>query len=394
MKNFLTNYCNEYSYKNTGTDNENFADFVNYLGEQIKDCRIYEDIGITSINSACLLWQDSKFLVRNVALSNDKHYLTFEIPQSAICEGNALLAIRDNNDKIIWSWHIWVYKPETDKTITNGSNVYKIMPSYLGYCHPRNRYYPEKTCYLKFTQTRTGYSKIVTIVLSKGEIADVGNSVYYQWGRKDPFPGQLLDWKEDGKKDYFGAINKPVYDEHGMEIISSTIYEGRMSLSDAISNPQIQAVTPNNNDVIWHTDIPNKASNTWYENLWSVKYSTNKYITKSIYDPSPVGYSVPSSKTFGGMNSKIKKVSSESFRVTLDINGTELNLPWTLHRTYKGNYLTNSAETYEIDNFNIWVSAAEAYATLKPGAKRNLWVTTTSKIKNYALPLIVVQNSD
>ena len=57
---------------------------------------------------AVLVWQDEENLVTNVRLSSDKHSLTFDVPQATIKQGNAIVAVRDTDSRIMWSWHIWV----------------------------------------------------------------------------------------------------------------------------------------------------------------------------------------------------------------------------------------------------------------------------------------------
>ena len=81
----------------------------------------------------------------------DTGYITFKTTNT---QGNALIAIRDANDNILWSWHIWVTNYNPDATgatsLVNGS--YELMNRDLG------------------------------------AISDDQAGLCFQWGRKDPFP--------------------------------------------------------------------------------------------------------------------------------------------------------------------------------------------------------------
>ena len=81
--------------------------FVNHLDAAITDPYIYNNAGCTPLD-AVLVWQDEENLVTNVRLSSDKHSLTFDVPQATIKQGNAIVAVRDADSRIMWSWHIWV----------------------------------------------------------------------------------------------------------------------------------------------------------------------------------------------------------------------------------------------------------------------------------------------
>lgn len=90
---------------------------MNHAGNPITDPYIYNNVDCTPDN-ATLVWQDSRNLVTNVDLSADNHSLTFEVSQENIAQGNAVIAVRNSNDEILWSWHIWVtdYVPGVKQT--------------------------------------------------------------------------------------------------------------------------------------------------------------------------------------------------------------------------------------------------------------------------------------
>ena len=80
-------------------------------------------------------------------------------------EGNALIAVKNGNGSIVWSWHIWV-------TDTPGNHTYKSSKSDVYYVMDRN---------LGATRADKG----------TGEEWKESVGTLYQWGRKDPFAQNL-----------------------------------------------------------------------------------------------------------------------------------------------------------------------------------------------------------
>lgn len=89
-------------------------------------------------------------MITSLTLSADKKSITF----TAAKPGNALVAIRDTEGTILWSFHLWISPVET----VLYPNGYYVLDRNLG------------------ARSNT-----------KGEISSWG--LYYQWGRKDPMPG-------------------------------------------------------------------------------------------------------------------------------------------------------------------------------------------------------------
>ncbi|MBO5626683.1 MAG: hypothetical protein J5953_12975 [Prevotella sp.] len=71
--------------------------------------------------SGSLVWKDvSTDIVTDLAVSGD--FLTFSVPQSAIMQGNAVVAVKDGDGKIMWSWHLWF----TDSGALSGVGSYGL----------------------------------------------------------------------------------------------------------------------------------------------------------------------------------------------------------------------------------------------------------------------------
>lgn len=102
--------------------------------------------------SVDILWQDSPGLIADdISIEDGKVVFT-----AAEGKGNALIAVRDANNTILWSWHLWLTDTPADQTYKNNNLV--VMDRNLG-------------------ATSTAYTA------SRKEVL----GMYYQWGRKDPF---------------------------------------------------------------------------------------------------------------------------------------------------------------------------------------------------------------
>lgn len=259
---------------------------------------------------ACLVWQDEQNLVTEVALSDDKHYLTFKVDESNIRQGNAVVALRDKDGYIMWSWHIWAtpYKLGEDLvTVTNKSSVsYDFLPLNIGWCYTRTASYAPRSVKVRIKQDETGLGKgagkeqIFTIKQSPHTII-AGNNPYFQYGRKEPMPAGM----PDGADKYYTA--NPDY-----EFVKKDLGDGNRDLDQQIRTPY--GFNIRNGDRI--------LSNLW--NSCSVETSINDDpVTKTIYDPSPVGYSLPPMAAFTGFTYEGQDVSgNNAFQ-------TRFNSPYT-----------------------------------------------------------------
>ena len=205
--------------------------FVNHLGAQITDPYIYNNANCT-VGSAELVWQDAQYLIRNIALTDNNKYIQFEITKENIEQGNAVIAVKNSEGTIMWSWHIWVTNKNVYETYTYGD--YNFMP----------------------------------IALGQRETAQGTTCTFYQWGRKDPF-----------------------------RTSGHTVNNGGVAQSIAIQNPGIfyKGISYD-----WSQQKYNNGYDYW--NVGNTGNSTTQAVTKSIYDPSPVGYKLPPCDAFSSLN--------------------------------------------------------------------------------------------
>ena len=111
-----------------------------------------------------LLWQDYKGLITDVVLlpeetfcENNVQYVKFTTAtQEAIQQGNALIAVKNDEGTVLWSWHIWVTNNEEVTRFTpmqNASGNSNPMSNLnLGYCNDVSEYWPERKVYVKVVQ--------------------------------------------------------------------------------------------------------------------------------------------------------------------------------------------------------------------------------------------------
>ncbi len=237
-----------------------------------------------------LLWQDAPNLVTNIEYNDTADgNISFTVNRDYICQGNAVIVIKAANNSILWSWHIWVTDEDLSKTVevTNHQNhKYKFMPVNLGWCADRVITYAARSCKVRFIAGNQ--SQEMTIQQTSKSITLGGGSPYYQWGRKDPFI------PSGG-----GLTNKTWYDPDGSARTESPYWFvgggiGKQSISSYVSSPQAMS--------------KNDDGDYFYSNLWCANnFFTAEFdpqndnpVVKTIYDPSPVGFTVPPGNAFTG----------------------------------------------------------------------------------------------
>ena len=195
-----------------------------------------ESVG--EVASAVVLWESmgtSDYhsvgcLVTNVSASGG--FISFETA-AKFKEGNAVIAAKDSQGKVLWSWHIWITDQPQPHTYNNGAGV--LMDRNLG--------------------------------AVSAEPGDAGtHGLFYQWGRKDPFLGSS---KIDKIQEAKSTITWP-------EPVMTSAETGTVAAS--IENPTTFIMSDDKNMYDWIYGSRNDA-------LWASD--------KTIYDPCPAGWRVP-----------------------------------------------------------------------------------------------------
>ena len=196
---------------------------------------------VGEIDAAVVLWEtwNNAEEVAKRSIVNACHYeggyIYFLVPEN-FHPGNALLAAQDEDENVLWSWHIWI--PQTPVTDINEANIST-----------------------RLMMSRNLGALVDTPAEGVAPVESFG--LMYQWGRKDPFPG-IGD----------AATNAPAT-LNGTPITS---IEGKNSLAGAVQHPTEFYYT---DDQDWQNEGNDVVAALWGE------------ATKTIYDPCPPGYVLP-----------------------------------------------------------------------------------------------------
>ena len=193
---------------------------------------------------------------------------TLKVPVSGV-KGNALVAIRDASGKNVWSFHIWVTEASDLTYINEERGTFKMMDRNLG----------------------------ATSVTPKDQNA---YGVWYQWGRKDPFPRPL------------DIVRSSATTVDNKELTANATTSAEVgTVSYTISNPDIRIFSAND----WH--------NEWRNNgLWGNSDGLTKNV-KTVYDPCPEGYCVPDQNCYQGFTFTSKTECDNNYGHLFVIDGSQ-----------------------------------------------------------------------
>ena len=302
---------------------------------------------ISGVKGAKLLWQDEYGLIEPSSIRVVDNYLYFEIKEGSITQGNALIAATSGENgtgDILWSWHIWVTDADFKNKVkiyggaslnyntgsTSGRKEFNFMKMPLGFCNSTTLKYPERKIVATIKQTGIGGNETSVTITQSGSSSVVKsygeNSTFYQWGRKDPFPGS--DGNLCNTSNYNKSTPKYCYDADGNSFeykkVGGDTSNGRTSKGGSIKNPYtfFYSLTTGTD-----TDPANDWCNETTYNNWSSNDNgvtfVDHTVVKSLYDPCPIGFKVPETTSFTGFtktgdnvwnNSSYYNVSSETYK--------------------------------------------------------------------------------
>lgn len=195
-----------------------------------------------------VLWKTDTKLLQHVTF--DEGCGSFYIPETegrdnGLLSGNALIAARDAEGAIVWSWHVWVtdYDPEISFVELGGET---FMSRNLGALANDNA--------------------------TTGKVFE-SFGLFYQWGRKDPFVGPASYNAQ-------GATDAAMY--NGKE---SRTYISYTESTDKIGTVEYARSNP----MTFILGV--KDSN--YDWLYSAHNGTLWHDAKGLWDPCPKGWRVP-----------------------------------------------------------------------------------------------------
>lgn len=110
--------ANTSAYTSTAPSANNIlSNFINHTGNAITDPYISKNADCTPAKAE-LVWQDEPSLVTDIKYNNRGNgNISFSVKKNTIRQGNAVIAIKDAGNNVLWSWHIWVTDEDINKTI-------------------------------------------------------------------------------------------------------------------------------------------------------------------------------------------------------------------------------------------------------------------------------------
>ena len=256
---------------------------------------------IKSIASAQVLWETFGTATRpNVgdliqSVSFEDNAIFFYTAET-YKEGNAVIAAKDASGTILWSWHIWFTDQPEEQVYPNNAGI--MMDRNLG-----------------------------ATSATPGEVEAYG--LHYQWGRKDPFLGSnVLTYRDeygssiDDTQKAASTLTWPqaVYAEYTTVTIDYTI-----------KKPTTRVIGDSSTYDDWMSDNPDQTR-------WKP--------TKTIYDPCPAGWRVPTGGSSGRdgfwANAGFENANYDSANFGFSFNlGSGLYAWYPLPGYYAYNYFNN-----------------------------------------------------
>ena len=297
--------------------------FLNHADEDITSPAIS---GIADVD---VLWDDATHMVApgtTVLSRADRKPFYHKDPSETygyiyfyvddIAQGNALLVAKDDGGTIVWSWQIWaVTKPETflkkvgvesnSLDVNDNPNPYKSIygtnyfwqKADLGQHGKESGIVEPRYCDVEFTQYFQGkeLKKVVVRFLQSG-VNDVQDEpIFYQWGRKDPMPRNKF-----GITGITSGINTQ---NTGRTIREPNVFFGGTAY---------YVPTGERYDNLWNTNIT--AAPTTPESDGTSTGSLDRYVEKTIYDPSPPGFHTANLYALSGFN-PVSPINETKIRV-------------------------------------------------------------------------------
>ena len=325
---------NSNAYETTATGTYVLQHFQDHAGQPITNPWIEKtnSSAYANIDGAKIVWSDEKDLVTSPTIAHDASgdgYLDFEVKQSDIKSGNAVVAVTKGGT-VVWSWHLW-FAPKSALTpipVTNyQGKTYNFTTETLGW-KPKGEvttYNAPRTVKVKVEQTiANGGAKLFTVIniTQNNGGKKEGISTLYQFGRKDALPG-----------------TNTFYPTTGYSFDNTT---GGRSLGYAIQHPENMFIYAQTGTYYYDW------CNATYYNLWSADNTTTGFndnaVVKTVYDPCPVGFKMPASNAFTGFTSDGQNQSTAA-----NINAKETNESSVkFSAAYGHNFYTNGSKNATI----------------------------------------------
>lgn len=247
---------------------------------------LYPEVEDISPVTAHLLWESQLGLISDVELKYG--YVRFKLPDSS-ARGNAVIAVYDKEGKVLWSWHMWITDRPAEQSFSVGEHTITLLDRNIG---------------------------ATKAVCSNANDALATYGLYYQWGRKDP------------------SMGPPTYNYSPINLNTSSYYDFSSDEKTAaevtqFAQPTLRNGVENPMYLILPTGQPLTYIFNWtyqrYDFLWGYDTATGM-TTKTIYDPCPYGYRVPSSEL--GALFSMGSGSAGTYGYTRTVDGLQFFFPY------------------------------------------------------------------
>lgn len=229
---------------------------------------------ITGIDDVEILWEsfgtsvapNHHDLIENVTLDENFQYIGIKTSDE-YRTGNAVIAARDKDGTILWSWHIWFTDYPQEKEYRN----------FAGSLMDRN---------LGATSATPGHPE--------------ANGLFYQWGRKDPFPGS-------------SSTSESIKAKTNTHWPAPTDYSDNGTVEYTIAHPMTFIKSSWDNGMDWAIHHDNT--------LWGPE--------KTKYDPCPYGWAVArggNDSTWDDADIKLPSLDVENNGYMIEVNSS--NYSW------------------------------------------------------------------
>ena len=294
------NKTNRLSFHTDNTGPYILRDFLDHADQPITKALINEQNSTKMADRADIVWMDRPNLIHFGSSPIIQHAVTidgttknvdfvkFEVTANDICNGNAVIAVKNSDGTVMWSWHLWFDHADALDLIPCKNHtgvVYKFTRNSLGYAHLKW----EVTSYTKPRMARVTFQQIgggrvaghpdnpqeakLIITQNPGGDREEVNALY-EWGRKDALPNTTKIYPANAYK----------------------VFEGRVSVGKTIQTPGTYYYTRSLQSDQYTTTY----ANTWSTNNTKISNLSDDEVTKTIYDPCPAGFHMPASKAFSG----------------------------------------------------------------------------------------------
>ena len=252
-------------------------------------------LGQTNAWTVSVIWSDMKVKADNFVITKDTgngkdDYFEVSIPGTTEM-GNVVIGIKNTlSPDWLWSWHLWVtdYCPDDAKYLTQqgaflpGTDTYHVTGGDV------QRYQAAAAGEVQKVYMDRNVGAMSTNYVGYGK-----GTLYYQFGRKDPFPGNATYWEGGTVEQTDGFI-----------------------------------VSKTKKNVVANTDTDNPPSNVPYSVQHPTTFITGSYWTyKDKYNPeqynSKIVWQDPNSSNLG--NKSIFDPSPSGWKVPVNFNGTTSN---------------------------------------------------------------------